>query len=386
MGKNFMKALFILSVSLQINCGFANDGMTIEGETCPRPECRFEMDKFLTKCQKDHSEIAPQINGATEAERSWQWLTALSHDHENTVEWAMANIGRAKLFLTQDAPPAGAYGPWVADPRKEYHVFLINRLRLEGGVLPWLEGQEEQEKERKWCKIQLGYLYRDYALRYHPHDVSRARYLGESYNMFLQVLSANTTKTVLYCLASLILHENYTPQGMTRDQAIEQANDYLAQATRRAPSTGTPWTNGNQTSALGIAARPLYTRGLTESMDAIVISDTDEETDDMDVDGASEVDSTDDMDEEVSEAEAETVVPIAEQIQVVKNRIPGLMLVLTDAHIQYVLEHQTNNIESLVGDLWREFTVEQRRLLGRSRDARHMQLTQYVTQILEVAA
>ncbi len=227
----------------------------------PKPECCFDVHKFLIKCQNEYPNLINQATRLTPNQHAFAWLHLLSHNYPDTINWAMANIARAKLFLTTDEIPNNTYGPEVQNHNKAFHVFLIDRLN--DYVLPWLELNHPSSKELKWCKIQLGFLYREYALIYYSDTPDkRTKHLDNAYKSFLQEYKRNTTKTVSYCLASLILHDNYKPAGMTRDQATEIARSYLGIAAVKQSARPHGIISGSRSTALQIAAHPVYVREL----------------------------------------------------------------------------------------------------------------------------
>lgn len=382
MGNRLAKLAFIFSVSLQMSSGMCMDVEAPAIPDFPKPQCRFDIGKFLSKCQSEHPELVNVHMGNSPSDQSWNWLSILSHGHENTIEWAQANIARTKLFLSTKEAPHRVYGPHVLEPNHDFHTFLIQRLIH--GVLPWLNTQPEYARDFKWCKIQLGYLYREYGLTYHANNDRRDLYLAAAYTQFSEVFSKRTTKTVAYCLASLILHDNYTPAELARDQAIEKALDYLKKAKEKAVSSGSSGTDGTRMTALEVAARPVYIRDLTASMTTPVGSEDDEhmpsENSDMDdqmeeeADGGSLTSETDDADLSDEEFDAQAFIA----------RLPyEIRFTLSEEQILYIYDHRQNHIDSIVGDVWKVLSAEQKQSLGRNRDARYMTLTNLVTKIID---
>lgn len=143
----------------------------------------------------------------------------------------------------------------------EFISKLIDKIGL--GILPTIENNN---KVKKWSYIYLAMLTRNWANNY---SSNRERRLKDAYNEIQEAIHLKTTRTTYLLMAELILDEEFTPAGMTREEAQTFAFDNIEcaferEATKDFSSTSLASDTAPQSLIIKYA-RPPYLRDLKKA-------------------------------------------------------------------------------------------------------------------------
>lgn len=120
------------------------------------------------------------------------------------------------------------FGVYPKDWKSKFQKKKFNQqLRHKLGEL--IISNPKNDKLKKWSRLLKGMMYLNY-IKQSPQTQKRNDYLTKAYVEFSEAKKLNTTKTVYLLLAEVIIDYNYVPDGLTRTEATDLAEEYIEKA------------------------------------------------------------------------------------------------------------------------------------------------------------
>lgn len=237
----------------------------------PRFEAMFQCEDWLNEYNNKHGEslgrIVVDCNRNSEGYRTqlikgcWNALKLLKTEYKSTGDEEKRQytyLNMANLLSTHQTYPSSCHNDYE---KKEFRLKLVKKINyLE-------EKTRETNKINKWSHLWQGKLLLDY-VKHFPHSQNRDRYISLAYDAFCKAEKLNTTKTIYNLLAETILDYGYQPEGMSQEEAISLAYEFLdkSEEESKAPSKKLNTKSKQYGSAprklLEMGARPIYKREL----------------------------------------------------------------------------------------------------------------------------
>lgn len=192
-----------------------------------RYEVSFSCEDFLTECRHDLTCSRFMASDSTPYRSTWKTLFALRDyyaRHQDQDKLIHTYHVMAKLLLSTDEQPIAinARTPLQILDTRGQHISTITGIFTED-----LVGRKTNNKLKKWSYVYNALLLREWANRYSQH---RPAQLRKAYEAISKATALKTTRTTYLIAAQIILDDGYTPQGLTREEAIALAQSYVQKA------------------------------------------------------------------------------------------------------------------------------------------------------------
>ena len=258
-----------------------NSNYNREKNEWERAKVIFDMDKFIknyNKAARDNNITAIPTNQLTDENKAKDIFSVLIElknyykEKNDSNNYAYTYLSYAKLLSLGFYPKERQLRQSTNDSRNNRTLDyckkqFINSIREKIACIA--NDTADNSKVVKWELIYDGHLYLSYVKQF-SNTSYKEEYLKNAYYKFEKASFLKTTKTSYLLMAEVILDFGYTPQGYSRDEAIDLAWEYIKKAHEK--KTGGSGVASNllekrEKSLVEETAQPTYINKLNNSIE-----------------------------------------------------------------------------------------------------------------------
>jgi len=195
-----------------------------------------ESHSMLNDKLKDATEpkVFGKLSNPDKQQLCWQCLLYMKdryRDIQNKELYTYAYFNMAKFLLSTGVYPDKVFSKERSSNKsKLFHSRLVTKM---AGIV--VESSKDKGRIFKWSRIYMSALAMDYADKHEKKPSSKQKQLSQSYTRLLEARQVNSTKTVNFYLAKLILDPKfrYIPQGTDQEAADLFARQCLSEMLER---------------------------------------------------------------------------------------------------------------------------------------------------------